>query len=315
MSRRTGFTLVELLVVIAIIGILVALLLPAVQAAREAARRIQCANNLKQLGLALHNYESANGVLPWGSTYTTTNKTVTWATMILPMIERQNHYDSFDFDVDIRHANNAKAVTTFVPTFVCPSDPAAKKGVLPARCQCCPGSPETSMALWYPGSAGPVYDGQCLFCESRTPGPNNYCCQGTSYGNNGGGPGMFHRWPTPVPFATVRDGLTNTIMLGETLPEQTIHNMAFCANMPLSKTNMPLNTMTAPSDMPVVGASDSQNHNANPHTRTIGFKSLHPGGALFCMGDASVHFFAESIDFRLYNELGTRAGGEVASLP
>ncbi|MCA9270892.1 MAG: DUF1559 domain-containing protein [Planctomycetales bacterium] len=310
-----GFTLVELLVVIAIIGILVALLLPAVQSAREAARRMQCKNNIRQLGLGLHTYHEANGEFPFGSTYTTTTSTVTWATRILPHIEQQNLYDLFDFDVAITHVNNTKALTTIVKAFTCPSDPAGQKGVLPARCQCCPGSPEKSMALWYVGSAGPIYDGNCVYCGSSTPAATNYCCQGKNYGQDGDGPGMFYRWPIEVTIDQVKDGTTNTILLGETLPEQTIHNMAFCANMPLGQTNIPLNNFTPDSQMPVAGDSDSANHGRNPYYRTLGFKSLHQGGAMFCMGDGSVHFIAETIDFQLFNQLGTRAGREVVTLP
>lgn len=171
------------------------------------------------------------------------------------------------------------------------------------------------MALWYPASAGPAYDGHCVNCESSTPSPDNYCCQGKNYGDQGDGPGMFYRWPISVTIDEVRDGTTNTIMLGETLPEQTIHNMAFCANMPLAQTNIQLNRMTPQSEMPVVGDSDSANHGRNPYYRTLGFKSRHPGGVMFVMGDGSVHFISETIDFQLLNELGTRAGGEVAQLP
>lgn len=92
---QRGFTLVELLVVTAIIGVLVALLLPAVQAAREAARRIKCANNLKQLGIGLHNYESSLGMLPWGNAYPRIAGALSWIACLLPFIERQPHYDAF----------------------------------------------------------------------------------------------------------------------------------------------------------------------------------------------------------------------------
>lgn len=122
-----GFTLVELLVVIAIIGILVALLLPAVQSAREAARRTQCKSNLKQVALALINYESARGVLPPSVTlsqdvsgYPFFGKS--WVIEILPQLEEQPTYDAFDFAFDVNHLNNAVARATAIPSLLCPSD-------------------------------------------------------------------------------------------------------------------------------------------------------------------------------------------------
>lgn len=119
-SRRSAFTLVELLVVIAIIGILVGLLLPAVQAAREAARRMQCGNNLKQLGLALLNYESANKRLPSGRTDATS---LSAFGALMPYMEQSTVHQLIDFNVNGNHANNAAARAVTIPTLICPSDP------------------------------------------------------------------------------------------------------------------------------------------------------------------------------------------------
>jgi prepilin-type N-terminal cleavage/methylation domain-containing protein len=123
---RPGFTLVELLVVIAIIGVLVALLLPAIQAAREAARRSQCSNNLKQIGLAILNYESAVGRLPAGSTTDAADiggpYFGTWTVDILPYLEQQALYDLWDKTVDFSHINNRKLRETFLASYLCPSD-------------------------------------------------------------------------------------------------------------------------------------------------------------------------------------------------
>ena len=119
-SRRAGFTLVELLVVIAIIGILVGLLLPAVQAAREAARRMQCGNNLKQLGLALHNYESATKRLPSGRADITG---LSAFGALMPYMEQSNVYQLIDFNVSGTHVNNTAARAAIIQTLLCPSDP------------------------------------------------------------------------------------------------------------------------------------------------------------------------------------------------
>ena len=127
-SRPRGFTLVELLVVIAIIGIMVGLLLPAVQAAREAARRMQCGNHLKQVGLALHNYESAFGVWPAQSSGPSQGKEFaarrnSWFTAILPFVEQDGLFQSFDPKQHWHHPSNQDAVNAEVPTFRCPSVP------------------------------------------------------------------------------------------------------------------------------------------------------------------------------------------------
>src|SRR5580658_4847851 len=130
--RRRAFTLIELLVVIAIIAVLIALLLPAMQAAREAARRAQCVNNLKQIGLALFNYENQITVFPPGYIDYQNNSIYTpdldmgpgwgWAAMVLPNLEQQPLYNSINFSLGIRNASNGTAVLTNLTVFFCPSD-------------------------------------------------------------------------------------------------------------------------------------------------------------------------------------------------
>src|SRR5579871_6659577 len=129
-TKRKGFTLIELLVVIAIIAVLMALLLPAVQQAREAARRSQCKNNLKQVGLALHNYHEIANMLPPGWVGITAGAPDIhglngwgWASKILPLLDQSTAYNQINFSVDVSNAaNNAMRLTTF-PVFRCPSDP------------------------------------------------------------------------------------------------------------------------------------------------------------------------------------------------
>ena len=317
-----AFTLVELLVVIAIIAILIALLLPAVQAAREAARRVQCSNNLKQLGIALHNYHGAHGTLPFGTSWegipdASIGHSGTWVAMILPQLERQAHYEQFVFHLPLVDPANHIAVNSVVPTIICPSDGSSHDAIRGSRCESgddanIPTAPKRSHVLWYPGSMGPTRPNQCPYCAE---GPGSYCCQGANLGTNppGGFVGLFGRTHIAVKFSQVRDGLSTTFMLGETIPKHCFHNVAFARNQPVSQTMTPLNTMIGEE---VVWDDSKDPHGyAPPNYHACGFKSRHPGGANFCMADGSVHFINETIDYRLYNELGTRAGEESVRLP
>lgn len=336
---RRGFTLVELLVVIAIIGILIALLLPAVQAAREAARRSQCQNNMKQIALGLQGYHSTYNTLPHGASYqldlTTainpgTDRSGTWASSILPYMEEEALHEKFDFSLHMSEPANAAALAVIVPTFTCPSDDKSQNPIFPGRCTCCTSGPGTAHASWYLGSMGPVpapSTGTCPYCPAgTTPSLANYCCQGGTGGAANDAPGIFSRANRngavgqrykPVAFQDVLDGLANTIIVGETLPSHSGHNTLFTNNFPLLATNIPVNTMKG---------AGWNGFNVDPYSLPTGFhdgtdqekqgiKSLHPGAANIAMCDGSVRFIRQSISYVVFCAMGTRKYGETITLP
>jgi prepilin-type N-terminal cleavage/methylation domain-containing protein len=341
MDRRranSAFTLVELLVVIAIIGVLVALLLPAVQAAREAARRMQCANNCKQIALALLNYEDSKGSLPGGSSYdwwgppgSTKNDYTRWTTSAMPFMELQNVAVQFDHKVRFGTGRNAQlAETITVPVFICPSDPQASSPILDNRITTSGDNPPRSQGLWYKTSMGPTIPDRCLFVPpTLTPLEQAQYCMGTDYGStlkdaNGAivtrfpsrcftqkiCPDMDHctgvmcRSLIGIELRQISDGASNTILLGETLPAQSKYNCLFCENFNIGSTSIRLNNMV--SDILESGENDP---NVN-HAESGGFKSLHPGGVHLTLVDGSVHFVSEAVSEEIVRAYGSKAAAE-----
>lgn len=209
MHRRNAFTLVELLVVIAIIGILVGLLLPAVQAAREAARRMQCGNNLKQIGLALHNYESAYRQMP--PSRIEINAPVRhhtgWQVMALPFMEQTALYDSYKKDRSWFDAQNEAAITTQVPGFVCPSAPATRSMPSEARMvarRITWGTPNLGASDY--SAINNIRRAAWVVNGSDMPAPISRQRPGALFPK---APGMG------IKFAEILDGLSNTIMIVE----------------------------------------------------------------------------------------------------
>jgi prepilin-type N-terminal cleavage/methylation domain-containing protein/prepilin-type processing-associated H-X9-DG protein len=323
-SNPGAFTLVELLVVIAIIGILVALLLPAVQAAREAARRIQCTNQFKQMGLALLNYESTNGELPlaytpnWTGTPRTgpcpgTNGTAATANgmkkhnfiaFILPYLEQAAIYDQYDFDRDWNDRNstagktpNLTLATTVIPDLICPSAPSAdeRAGTMTVTI---PGSrPDIGRAS--SDYAVAVDFNETSFCELQTlqlVRPRDLSLLA----------GLMQ--DTPTSLKKVTDGLSKTFMLFEDAG-RTLHYV----EGERQSTNVTSGGPWAdPASYFIFGLSQDCGLTTLMNCSNWDeIYSFHPGGANFLYGDGSVHFHGEDINNETFTCLFTRAAEDV----
>jgi prepilin-type N-terminal cleavage/methylation domain-containing protein/prepilin-type processing-associated H-X9-DG protein len=274
-----GFTVVELLVVIAIIGVLVALLLPAVQAARESGRRMQCSNKLKQIGLAVHNYLSANRVFPCSFNWVGSGGG--WIPRTLPFMEEQPLYDQFArYKFNIRDPLCLPTIQTILPALLCPSDDSGQL-LMMSQFQWA-GIPVA--ATNYKGVIGDTN-----IAGGWTGGFDN----ATWYPNSG----MFYRstYLQPIKVKMIPDGLSQTFMLGEDVPEENNHSMWAYSNSDYSSCHAPLNFFPVPKD-------------PNNWPRAMGFRSKHPGGAHFCFADGSMHFINDEISLVTYQALATRDG-------
>lgn len=327
-KRRPGFTLIELLVVIAIIAILIALLLPAVQQAREAARRTQCKNNMKQLGLALHNYHDTFNLFPPAhlrtqANYPGTGALTSWRgfslhSMILPYIEQSALYNQMDFNTYFDQGNNTVSRRTKLAAFLCPSDSTY------------PGSPDQGNNS-YAGSMGPNL--------------------GQYVGPIGLRDGMFC-FDVPVRMADIRDGTSNTIAMAEQLigdnantaytPGDVVRGIAWTGSTPSKPTQNELNTYGT-----ACQAGTTNHHSHNGREWSIGMpaqtlfntaappnwqyptcqsctgcgwmdsqgifpsRSRHTGGVQVLLGDGSARFVSDNVDLATWQNLGSVRGGEV----
>jgi len=308
-NPKSGFTLVELLVVIAIIGVLVALLLPAVQAAREAARRMQCSNNLKQIGLALHNYHDTHSSFPPGAL---TVNNLSWNVFVLPYIEQQALHDLFNFDLGSFNGgglgegpNKSVHALIRVDAFQCPS---ATQQLATHGSSTLSDGQQTYTSHYF-GVAGP---------GGVDPNGNLYDFDDQGAGEGGFAlEGVLGRDRT-VSIAHIRDGTSNTLAVGEIAYQPGGYGTPAAGGGDGANWVRGIAFGTTPS--PGQGMSSAKNIvdgiNVIPvRFNDIPFGSLHPGGAMFARCDGSVDFVSESIDLAVYKSSASRSHGEINVLP
>ncbi len=312
-TKNAAFTLVELLVVIAIIGILIGMLLPAVQRVREAARRIQCANQTKQLSLALLNHESAHGYFPPGFRFPGMTM---WSAYVLPYVEQNSLFETLDLDGpwSVREGAtlaNSNALSEFLPVFRCPS---------------------ANLAI---SQYDPLVD------TDRTPSSYLACASGlnnresgekpwvgmNNYGSLAGSDGVFYL-NSRTRYAEIRDGSSSTVLMGEAIPDQDLFGTDYSGNLQkvdhwyigsgelpdyeaigstisaensecLASTACPINSLFI-EDSPI-------------NDKELSFGSAHPQGVNIGFADGHIQFVTENIDLVIWSAVGSRNGGEVVT--
>ncbi|MFN0052961.1 MAG: DUF1559 domain-containing protein [Planctomycetales bacterium] len=298
--RRGGFTLIELLVVIAIISVLIALLLPAVQQAREAARRTQCKNNLRQIGIALHSYHDQYSTLPPGWIGMTNgvpdifgSNGWGWGAKILPQIEQGPVYNAINFSLSVADPLHSGLRTTKIPSYRCPSDVGSGEWTINSES----GVPLAKLAnANYAGVFGVSEIDDCVTGTAADwpfPTPYPQC----------GGEGVFYH-NSITRFADMIDGASNTFLVGEHLTDERPNPRwysTWAGVIPGGEDAL----------VRIVGTADhTPNH---PSNHIDDFGSYHTGGAQFLLGDGSARFISDNIDLRTYQSLATRAKGDIAS--
>ena len=294
---RSGFTLVELLVVITIIGILIALLLPAVQAAREAARRLQCSNNSKQVGLAMHNYHTAQRCFPPGTIYIYDSGNAAnnyfglgWSSFILPFMESAQIYNKYDFSAPIwtqyvpySEPTNVEIGANRIAAYVCPSDPQDELCDVGTRqnggrilwWKCNVAGVADSYSAWDDGALfdTPIHDGDGMLFNVRA-----------------------------VKIRDVTDGTSSTLFVGEVTGDKPGSQRGWTwVHFTLASPYLGINGAGT-----IPGEGVFRRESGYEPT----FSSYHPGGCHFLIVDGSVQFISENIDAVVLRGLSTRGGGE-----
>lgn len=298
-----GFTLIELLVVLAIIGVLVGMLLPAVQAAREAARRLECQNNLKQIGLGLANYESLYRRYPKGGSgvVSLTNPSilaqwqVSWGTAILPFIESAPLYDSINHRQPYIHEDNLLPGQTLVSTYLCPSAP--KRELLRPN-----GDTPNATLKYARTDYGGNYGERGLRCHPQTNCPN-------TYEMGGGGRGtLMLGLDKDIAARDILDGLSHTVLVGEA-PEG-LHSI-WIGHKNVFDQSVPLDARIGigSSWIPCHPTFSSKYGGFCDYGQE--FHSYHSGGAAFSLADGSTHFMSSELDIKILAAILSRAGGEI----
>ncbi len=295
-----GFTLIELLVVIAIIAVLVALLLPAVQQAREAARRSQCQNQLKQMGIALNSYHESLKCLPPGSLRTAgTGNAWGFSLFLLPYLERTAAYETVNFNTTQTCCTWIKAMQAMTPKspepqsmpmpfYYCPSDPNSNRSLMSGPTGPSPGS----------GDCGLLYPGNYLGSSGTIGLSTMSACFSTGSGTLNGN-GVLYT-DSRVRISDITDGTSNTFAVGERgLPQDLGWGWILCGGTECEQYLSAKTGIINPVSM------------TGTDLNVMSFWSWHPGGAYFLFADGSVHFISQSISFQTYQALSTRNGEEV----
>jgi prepilin-type N-terminal cleavage/methylation domain-containing protein/prepilin-type processing-associated H-X9-DG protein len=306
-KRPGGFTLIELLVVIAIIAVLIALLLPAVQAAREAARRVQCVNNLMQLGIALKNYENAFESLPSGVVNPTgpivdapVGYHYNWITQLLPYLDARPVYRRLDFNAGLYSPQNGTARAVMLNVLLCPSATSPIRMAQPGP---------------LPSIGGEAALSNYAGCYNDSEAPIDVKNNGVFYLNS------------RVRNQDIEDGASNTIFLGEKLTDKTELGWASGTRATLRNTGGPINGWGLAMAVPAPNIPNQPAADPDDTTQPIvpgkaavvappivgGFSSRHPGGANFGLGDGSVRFLKNTVSPRVFGLLGNRADGDLLS--